>query len=302
MDEQHAGVERRGGLDPDVGEQREVAVGRGPEECRSVRRRCASRRIREPVGLPAGLDRQSPAVEAPARRRTEPRERHRQARKRDFLSDDSSPDSQHIPIFATGSCERAPGGCVRNRPMGARMKSTKVVPRWMAASAVVVGLVAGGYGIANTIQRSGTKAGAATSGFTASRTAGADRADETPLTGDTLVEGDRRSAREGPGEEGRPRRDRRRRNALYEVHMRSRRAPVTVHVDKAFGIVSVDTDRHGARARTAEAHTAAVAGRRDRARRRHALEGQRRSARQVPAARSSAPRPTPTATPSTRCT
>jgi len=130
------------------------------------------------------------------------------------------------------------------------MNKTKTpLPRWLAVSALTLGLTAGGYGIANAASGKGSKA-AATTTATTPRTP-PQRTDETPLTGDALAKASQAALAKVPGgtvvraetdADG---------NAAYEVHMTdSSGAPVTVHLDKDFAVVSVDTrgpggGRHG---------------------------------------------------------
>lgn len=124
------------------------------------------------------------------------------------------------------------------KTIGVRMNETKLVPRWAAASALVVGLVAGGYGIANAASgKSGTT--------TTTTTRAHQRGDETALTGDTLTSVTKAALAKEPGAtvvraetdaDG---------NALYEVHLTTAAgARATVYVDKNFDVVSVDTSDH----------------------------------------------------------
>jgi uncharacterized membrane protein YkoI len=122
------------------------------------------------------------------------------------------------------------------------MNNRKLVPRWVAASALVVGLIGGGYGLANAASGTGgTSSGTTTT--TAGNGADRQRGNETALTGDTLASVTKAALAKVPGgkviraetdAEG---------NAAYEVHMTNASgALVTVYVDKSFGVVSVDTD------------------------------------------------------------
>jgi hypothetical protein len=124
--------------------------------------------------------------------------------------------------------------------------------RLAAALAVAVGLAAGSYGVASAASGSGSSsatglsAGApqsgATSGSNAQQPWGLQRSDETLLTGDTRSKVEAAAtakvsgatvARVETDADG---------NAAYEVHMvASDGTPVTVYVDKAFDVVSVQT-------------------------------------------------------------
>jgi len=125
--------------------------------------------------------------------------------------------------------------------------TTRLLPRRAAASALVVGLVAGGYGIANAASgKSGANAGTTTATTTTSKPADRQHSDETPLTGDTLAKVTAAAEAKVPGGkvvraetdgEG---------TAAYEVHMTNASgAPVTVYVDKSFEVVSVDANARG---------------------------------------------------------
>ena len=127
------------------------------------------------------------------------------------------------------------------------MENTKrLVPRWLAVSALTLGLVAGGYGVASAASGKGSKAASTT------RTA-TQRSDETPLTGDTLAKATAAALAKVPGGKVVRAETEADGNAAYEVHMTDASgAAVTVYLDKDFGVVSVDTSargggRHGGR-------------------------------------------------------
>jgi len=126
------------------------------------------------------------------------------------------------------------------------METTRLLPRWAAASALVVGLVAGGYGIANAASgKSGARAGTTTTTTTA-KPADRQHGDETPLTGDTLAKVTAAAEAKVPGGKVVRAESDAEGNAVYEVHMTNASgAPVTVYVDKSFAVVSVDTSSHG---------------------------------------------------------
>jgi uncharacterized membrane protein YkoI len=125
------------------------------------------------------------------------------------------------------------------------MNDTKLVPRWVAASALVVGLLGGGYGLASAA--SGTSS--ASAGTTTTSTTGAkgdrQRGDETALTGDTLAEVTKAALGKVPGGKVVRAETDADGNAAYEVHMTNASgAPVTVYVAKSFEVVGVDTNVH----------------------------------------------------------
>ena len=132
--------------------------------------------------------------------------------------------------------------------------------RLAAASAVVVGLMAGSYGIANAASGSGS-GGSSSTGTAAAATIqtaaaaapgaprsgqgawGGQRSDETLLTGDTAAKvkaaavakigSDATVVRVETDADG---------NAAYEVHfVKADGTPATVYVDKSFNVVSVET-------------------------------------------------------------
>jgi uncharacterized membrane protein YkoI len=121
------------------------------------------------------------------------------------------------------------------------MENTKrLVPRWLAASALTLGLVAGGYGVASAAA-SGKASKAASTTKTATQ-----RSDETPLTGDTLAKATAAALAKVPGGKVVRAETETDGNAAYEVHMTDASgAPVTVYLDKDFNVVSVDTRARG---------------------------------------------------------
>ena len=127
--------------------------------------------------------------------------------------------------------------------------------RLAAATAVVVGLMAGSYGIASAASGSGssTSTGTAVTQAAASGTPaaapsgqgawGGQRSDETPLTGDTAAKvkaaaeakigSDATLVRVETDADG---------NAAYEAHfVKADGTPATVYVDTSFNVVSVET-------------------------------------------------------------
>jgi hypothetical protein len=119
------------------------------------------------------------------------------------------------------------------------------VPKWMAMGAVAVGLLGGSYGIASAASSSSTattKKSVFRSAPTAQQPWGGQRSDETPLTGNALAQVTAAAqAKVSGGSIIRVETDADG-NALYEAHMTNASgAPVTVYVDKAFNVVSVQT-------------------------------------------------------------
>jgi uncharacterized membrane protein YkoI len=120
--------------------------------------------------------------------------------------------------------------------------------RVLAAGAVVLGLVAGSYGVAAAASGNGSSSTDATttqpapSGPDPQNPWGAQRSDETPLTGDTLAKvkaaalaevPDATIARVETDADG---------NAAYEAHVvKTDGTPATVYVDKQFDVVSVES-------------------------------------------------------------
>ena len=135
--------------------------------------------------------------------------------------------------------------------------SHRAVPRFLVVAAVVVGIALGSYGIAAAASGSGSAPSStaastaapaqaptqAPPGATASNPWGSQRSDETQLTGDTAAKVEQAAvARVGSSAtvvrvetdaDG---------HAAYEAHMvKADGTPVTVYVDKQFGVVSVET-------------------------------------------------------------
>jgi hypothetical protein len=140
----------------------------------------------------------------------------------------------------------------------------KLIPRTVVAGALALGIIGGGYGIANAAtgnSATGTSGAAPTSAETTLPAVGAasaaattstpatgqggfggQRADETLLTGDTLAQVTAAAKAKVPGgtivrvetdADG---------NALYEAHMTAADgSKTTVYVDKSFNVVSVET-------------------------------------------------------------
>jgi hypothetical protein len=144
---------------------------------------------------------------------------------------------------------------------GSTMSSTtrqRLLPRTVAAGALALGLVAGGYGIATAASGSGsstTTTPAATtpalpaitpSAGTAPRGGphgwGGQRSDETPLTGDALAAVTKAAQAKVPdGTIVRVETDADG-NAAYEAHMtKADGSLVTVYVDKSYNVVSVES-------------------------------------------------------------
>src|SRR5262245_50425219 len=119
------------------------------------------------------------------------------------------------------------------------MANTKrLLPRWLVVSALSLGLVAGGYGVASAASGKGTKAASTTKTTT-------QRTDETPLTGDTLAKATAAALAKVPGGKVVRAETEADGNAAYEVHMTDASgAPVTVYLDKDFNVVGVDTRTH----------------------------------------------------------
>ena len=127
------------------------------------------------------------------------------------------------------------------------------VPRAVVAVAVAVGIAAGSYGIASAAN--GSRSGSSSSSSYAARAMaaspsaagaqgpwGGQRPDETLLTGDAKANVEKAALAKVPNgtivrvetdADG---------NAFYEAHMTKADAtPVTVYVDKAFGVVGVES-------------------------------------------------------------
>ena len=118
----------------------------------------------------------------------------------------------------------------------------------LAAGAVVLGLVAGSYGVAAAASGNGSSSTDSTttqpgpSAPDPQNPWGAQRSDETPLTGDTLAKVKAAALAEVPNAtivrvetdaDG---------NAAYEAHVvKADGTPATVYVDKQFDVVSVES-------------------------------------------------------------
>jgi len=141
----------------------------------------------------------------------------------------------------------------------------RLIPRTVVAGALALGIIGGGYGIANAATGTGSTdstaaatpattlpsvgaaltAAAATTTTTPATTPhgfGGQRADETLLTGDTLAKVTAAAKAKVPGgtivrvetdADG---------NALYEAHMTAADgSDTTVYVDESFNVVSLET-------------------------------------------------------------
>jgi uncharacterized membrane protein YkoI len=119
--------------------------------------------------------------------------------------------------------------------------------RALATGAVVLGLVAGSYGVAaaasgNGSSSDGTTTQSAPAAPDPQSPWGAQRSDETPLTGETLAKVKAAALAKVPSAtivrietdaDG---------HAAYEAHVvKADRAPATVYVDKQFDVVSVES-------------------------------------------------------------
>jgi hypothetical protein len=133
----------------------------------------------------------------------------------------------------------------------------RFIPRSLAAGALALGLVAGGYGIASAADSSGTattspsttpslpaldQSGTGAPPAGAPKGWGPQRSDETVLTGDALAAVTKAAETKVPGAtvdrvetdaDG---------HAAYEAHMtKADGTLVTVYVDKSYEVVSVET-------------------------------------------------------------
>ena len=120
--------------------------------------------------------------------------------------------------------------------------------RVLAAGAVVLGLVAGSYGVAAAASGNGSSSSDGTTTEPAPAAPdpqnpwGAQRSDETPLTGDTLAEVKAAAIGEVPNAtivrvetdaDG---------HAAYEAHiLKADGTPATVYVDRQFEVVGVES-------------------------------------------------------------
>jgi uncharacterized membrane protein YkoI len=128
------------------------------------------------------------------------------------------------------------------------MENRNRTRRVLAAGAVVLGLVAGSYGVAGAASGNGSSSKDSTTAQSAPSAPdpqnlwGAQRSDETPLTGDTLAKVKAAALAEVPDAtiirvetdaDG---------NAAYEAHVvKADGTPATVYVDKQFDVVSVES-------------------------------------------------------------
>jgi uncharacterized membrane protein YkoI len=128
------------------------------------------------------------------------------------------------------------------------MENRNRTRRALAAGAVVLGLVAGSYGVAAAASGNGSSSTDGTTTQSAPNAPdpqnpwGAQRSDETPLTGDTLAKVKAAALAEVPDAtivrvetdaDG---------NAAYEAHVvKADGTPATVYVDKQFDVVSVES-------------------------------------------------------------
>ena len=127
------------------------------------------------------------------------------------------------------------------------MENRNRTRRALAAGAVVLGLVAGSYGVAAAASGNGSASTDSTTTQPAPSAPdpqpwGAQRSDETPLTGDTLAKVKAAALAEVPDAtivrvetdaDG---------NAAYEAHVvKADGTSATVYVDKQFDVVSVES-------------------------------------------------------------
>jgi uncharacterized membrane protein YkoI len=128
------------------------------------------------------------------------------------------------------------------------MDNRKRTRRALAAGAVVLGLVAGSSGVAAAASGNGSSSTDSTTTQPAPSAPdpqnpwGAQRSDETPLTGDTLAKVKAAALAEVPDAtivrvetdaDG---------NAAYEAHVvKADGTPATVYVDKQFDVVSIES-------------------------------------------------------------
>jgi hypothetical protein len=117
--------------------------------------------------------------------------------------------------------------------------------RVLVVGAIVIGVAAGSYGIANAASGSGSGS-SGSQAPTAQRPWGPQRSDETPLSGDALAKVTQLAKAKVPGgtivrvetdADG---------NAAYEAHMvKADGSPVTVYVNKQLEVVSVESGMPG---------------------------------------------------------
>jgi hypothetical protein len=126
--------------------------------------------------------------------------------------------------------------------------SHQLSPKLLAIGAMVIGIAAGSYGIANAASGSGSGSSsssnnaAARSGPSAQHPWGGQRSEETPLTGDTASKVRQAAlAKVGGGTVERVETDADG-YAAYEAHIiKSDGSAVTVYVNKQFDVVGVDS-------------------------------------------------------------
>ena len=119
--------------------------------------------------------------------------------------------------------------------------------RLVVAAAIAVGVATGSYGVASAASGSGSSSSTPSPAAPSARQPwGAQRSDETPLTGDALAKVRALAQAKVPGgtiirvetdADG---------NAAYEAHMvKADGTPATVYVNKQFQVVSVQTGMPG---------------------------------------------------------
>jgi uncharacterized membrane protein YkoI len=125
-------------------------------------------------------------------------------------------------------------------------KKQRSVPRLAATGAVIAGLAAGSYGIANAASGGGTTTGTTTTPSQTAPSQREPRGDETALTGDALTKVTAAAKAKVPdGTIDRVETDADG-NAAYEAHMtKADGTHVTVYVDASFNVVSVETGGPG---------------------------------------------------------
>ena len=127
------------------------------------------------------------------------------------------------------------------------MENRNRTRRALAAGAVVLGLVAGSYGVAAAASGNGSSSTDSTTTQPAPSAPdpqpwGAQRSDETPLTGDTLAKVKAAALAEVPDATIVPVETDADGNAAYEAHVvKADGTPATVYVDKQFDVVSVES-------------------------------------------------------------
>jgi hypothetical protein len=136
---------------------------------------------------------------------------------------------------------------------------SKRMTRLATLGAVVIGVVAGSYGVASAASGTSSTANSTATTTTpsapsAQRPWGGQRSDETLLTGDTAAKvRELALAKVSGGTIIRVETDADG-NATYEAHMvKADGTPATVYVDKDFNVVSVDSGGPGARAQSGTA-------------------------------------------------